>query len=459
MEPQIRYTKTSDGVSIAYFVVGAGPPIIMVGGGFGWPHIQLNWPVTLAVGGFEALLADHSMTFYDIRGTGSSQREITEFEEESLTFDLAAIIEMQPSTPVVLLAAGHGGPTAIRFAAGHPGLVSHLILWNTWADSRSHFGADEGANARAFTDLISTSVSAFARSVARSAVARGQDELERVLVRALAQGTFPEAAQLYYPVLFRDDATEAMGRVRVPTLVLNPARGPYVSTQTARQLAMGIPGAQLTFIEGPGVIPMWGDVPEGVRAIRAFLGDDAALTPQPPLLRGERGSGGGLRIVLFTDIVGHTEMMQRLGDAKGREVLREHERITRELLREHGGAEVKTMGDGFMASFGSVTSAMECAIALQRAFAARNLEPGTESLEVRVGLNAGEPIEEEGDLFGATVILASRIAAKAGAGEILVPETVRGLLSGKGFAFSDRGEFVPKGFDEGVRAWEVRWRE
>lgn len=159
--------------------------------------------------------------------------------------------------------------------------------------------------------------------------------------------------------------------------------------------------------------------------------------------------------MLFTDIVGHTEMMQRLGDAKGRDVLREHERITRDLLRQHGGAEVKTMGDGFMASFGSVTSAIECAIALQRAFAAREGEP----LQVRVGLNAGEPIEEDGDLFGATVILTSRIAARADAGEILVPETVRGLLSGKGFVFGDRGEFVPKGFDEGIRLWDVRWRE
>jgi len=87
-----------------------------------------------------------------------------------------------------------------------------------------------------------------------------------------------------------------------------------------------------------------------------------------------------------------------------------------------------------------------------------------EGVSIRVGLNAGEPIEEDApdgrrDLFGATVILASRICAMAGAGEILVPETVRGLLAGKGFVFGDRGEFVPKGFDEGVRVWEVRWRQ
>ena len=114
------------------------------------------------------------------------------------------------------------------------------------------------------------------------------------------------------------------------------------------------------------------------------------------------------------------------------------------------------MGDGFMASFSSVTKAVECSIALQRALAERKSD---EPLNVRVGLNAGEPIKEDGDLFGATVILASRIAAKADGGEILVADTIRGLCSGKGFLFADRGEFVAKGFEEPVRLYEVRWRE
>ncbi|MCH7616712.1 MAG: adenylate/guanylate cyclase domain-containing protein, partial [Chloroflexi bacterium] len=152
----------------------------------------------------------------------------------------------------------------------------------------------------------------------------------------------------------------------------------------------------------------------------------------------------------------HTEMMSRLGDERGRDVLREHETITRDVLKQHAGTEVKTMGDGFMASFSSVTKAVECSIALQRAFAERKSD---EPLNVRVGLNAGEPIEEDGDLFGATVILASRIAAKADGGEILVADTIRGLCSGKGFLFADRGEFVAKGFEEPVRLYEVRWRD
>jgi class 3 adenylate cyclase len=107
-----------------------------------------------------------------------------------------------------------------------------------------------------------------------------------------------------------------------------------------------------------------------------------------------------------------------------------------------------------MASFGSVTRAMDCAIALQRAFAAHAGEP----LQIRVGLNAGEPIEEDGDLFGSTVIMASRIAAHAAAGQILIPELLRHLLTGKSYVYADVGETMLKGFEDAVRLYEVRWQ-
>ena len=158
-----------------------------------------------------------------------------------------------------------------------------------------------------------------------------------------------------------------------------------------------------------------------VDLIREFVGMSASES------KADAAPSASLRTILFTDLVDHSAMMSRLGDDHGRDVLREHETVTRTVLKQYGGTEVKTMGDGFMASFGSVTRAVECAIALQKAFADREGEP----LNVRVGLNAGEPIEEDGDLFGATVILASRIAAKADGGEILVADTVRGLCSGK----------------------------
>jgi class 3 adenylate cyclase len=116
------------------------------------------------------------------------------------------------------------------------------------------------------------------------------------------------------------------------------------------------------------------------------------------------------------------------------------------------------MGDGFMASFSSATRALECAIAMQRAFAEHN-QTAAEPIRVRIGLNAGEPIAEEKDLFGTAVNMAARIAAKAEGGEILASDVVRQLVAGKGFLFSDRGEVELRGFEEAVRLYEVRWRE
>jgi class 3 adenylate cyclase len=242
------------------------------------------------------------------------------------------------------------------------------------------------------------------------------------------------------------DVTETLTQLDVPALVLHGRDSRIIPVAAVRAFASRISHAELVLLDGDTGAP-WMNYGQVVSQINKFLGNPESSAPAP-------GRSNTLATVLFTDLVGHTEMMSRLGDERGRAVLREHEDVTRNVLRQFGGTEVKTMGDGFMASFGSVTKAVECAIALQRAFAEREGEP----LAVRVGLNAGEPIEEDGDLFGATVILASRIAAKAEGGEILVADTVRGLCSGKGLLFADRGDFVAKGFEEPVRVYEVSWR-
>jgi adenylate cyclase len=203
-------------------------------------------------------------------------------------------------------------------------------------------------------------------------------------------------------------------------------------------------------LEGSSPLAATGDIADAALVIDEFLGREAPTPARP--------EASSFRTVLFTDLVGHTEMMQRLGDAKGRDVLREHERMVREPIKTHGGSELKTTEDGFMASFSSATKALECSIAMQRAFAAHN-ESSEEPILVRVGLNAGEPIAEDEDLFGTAVIEAARIAAAAKGGEILVSDVVRQLAKGKQFSFSDRGEVALKGFDEPVRLHEVRWRE
>ncbi len=188
-------------------------------------------------------------------------------------------------------------------------------------------------------------------------------------------------------------------------------------------------------------------------AIDEFLGEGeevaAGAAPTPV---------GTVHTLLFTDVEGSTALTQRLGDARARDLLREHERIVREALKAHGGSEVKTMGDGFMASFSSASTALECAIAMQRAFAQHN-ESAEEPIKVRVGLNAGEPIAEDDDLFGTAVNEAARITATANGGEILVSNVVRELAKGKDFLFADIGERQLKGFDESVRLFEVRWKE
>ncbi len=163
----------------------------------------------------------------------------------------------------------------------------------------------------------------------------------------------------------------------------------------------------------------------------------------------------GLRTILFTDLASSTALTQRLGDAKAQELVRAHNAIVREALKTHSGAEIKHTGDGIMASFPTASGALDCAIAIQRAVK----EDSADKLAVRIGLNAGEPVAEESDLFGTAVQLARRICDHAEAGQILVSNVVRELVAGKGFLFSDIGEVAPKGFEEPVRLYEVHWRD
>jgi class 3 adenylate cyclase len=172
---------------------------------------------------------------------------------------------------------------------------------------------------------------------------------------------------------------------------------------------------------------------------------------------GEAHSDSAFRTILFTDIVGSTDMTQRLGDDKSMELLRTHDLIVRGHLSQCAGNEVKHTGDGIMASFGSATRAIECAVAVQR-----SLETHSESAEhpiaVRIGVSAGEPVAERDDLFGAAVQLAARACNHAAAGAILVSTAVRELCLGKGIDFDARGPFELKGFAEPVPLYEVRWR-
>jgi class 3 adenylate cyclase len=163
------------------------------------------------------------------------------------------------------------------------------------------------------------------------------------------------------------------------------------------------------------------------------------------------------RTILFTDIVESTSLTQRLGDAGVMEMVRAHDKIVRGTLERHRGSEVKHTGDGLMAAFPSIVSAIESAVEIQRRISDAEAT-GRIPLRVRIGIAAGEPVTERNDLFGATVQLAARLCSRADPGGILVAGAVHDLALGKGFAFRSRGRLRLKGFDSPMPAFEVVWR-
>ena len=205
------------------------------------------------------------------------------------------------------------------------------------------------------------------------------------------------------------------------------------------------------------------------QAIQEFLAEESKPTKRKPA----HAAPSGLVTILFTDMEGSTSLTQRLGDAAAQDLLRTHNAIIRDALKAHHGSEIKHTGDGVMASFSTASKALECAVAIQTAFAERNAGVGAglappkgaasgaptplELLLVRIGLNAGEPVAEDQDLFGTAVQLAARVCARAEPGQVLAANVVRELAMGKGFLFSDQGDVVLRGFEDPVRLYEVRW--
>lgn len=190
--------------------------------------------------------------------------------------------------------------------------------------------------------------------------------------------------------------------------------------------------------------------------VEAFLGQiaESEAAKDPATLK----TGTALRIVLFTDIVGSTQMTQDLGDEAAMRVLQVHDTIIRGALDKHSGSEIKHTGDGIMASFASVSGSVKSAIDMQRGISEYNQSDPEMNLQVRIGLSAGEPVEENQDLFGCTVQLASRICNHADAEQILIAFTVQELCAGKGFKFADSGEVSFKGFDSPTRISSVIWQ-
>ena len=191
-----------------------------------------------------------------------------------------------------------------------------------------------------------------------------------------------------------------------------------------------------------------------------FMGNGTNLpsVPEPLKMPGPERDRA-TRTILFTDLEGSVQMTQRLGDAGAMELLKAHNGIIRQALQAHGGNEVKHTGDGFMVSFISASGAVDCAISIQGAIASHNEETSEDyPLRVRIGLHAGEPVTDGGDLFGVAVQLAARICDRAESDQILVGGVIKELCTGNTFEFTDRGAAELKGFETPVQLFEVPWR-
>jgi len=448
MEPRIQYAQTADGVSIAFWTLGEGMPYVSMPV-LPLTHVGLEWQWPELRRAYERLSEKRMVVRYDGRGSGLSERDVTDFSLDAHVLDLEAVVDHLGLESFALIAHGSPGPVAIAYAARHPERVSRLVFYGSFHRWPFDPGVVEPLSAlvRAQWGMGSAALSAVFVPSGDPAKAAAFTELQRVAARGKTAARWLEA--------FVDvDTTSLLKDIQAPTLVVHRRRDRAVPFRAGREMAALIPGARLEQLEGDIHIPFWGDSKAILDAIDGFLREGKAKTE----VEAPAAVPGAPLTILFTDMEGSTALTQRLGDAKAQEVVRTHNAIVRDALKAHSGSEIKHTGDGIMASFASASRALECAIEIQRAFAQHNESNPDIPIRVRIGLNAGEPVAEEEDLFGTAVQLAARICAQAEPGEILAPIVVRELAAGKGFLLADRGDVALRGFEDPVRLYEVRWR-
>ena len=445
MEPRIQYAKTEDGVSIAYWMIGEGPPLVRTSN-IPFSHIQWMWQRN--PGGeraiAEAIAERATYVQYDCRGSGSSTRDVADLSLEAHLTDLTAVVDRLALERFPLIAGAYAGPVAIAYAVRHPERLSHLILQNTYARYSDLLATPEGQTFHMLREkdwTIHTETGAHILMGWSAEAARLGAEFFRASISQ-------EGALAAFRKIEEFDVTDLLPDVQIPTLVTHGG-GPGIDWPPAnlsRELAAQIPGAELVIAESLGAV---------FAAVGEFLGVEAEV----PAFEPQAAISADVHTILFTDMEGSTTLADRLGDAGAQEVRRAHNEIVRAALQANSGSEIKHTGDGIMASFSTASAALDCAIAIQRGVAAYKDEHPDSPLGVYVGLNAGEPIAEDDDLFGTSVDLAARLVDHAQPGQIIASDVVRQLAAGKNFLFSDLGEAELRGFEDPVKLWELGWRE
>jgi class 3 adenylate cyclase len=445
MTPRIQYVTTPDGVRIAYatFGEGDGVPLVVLRSSQ-VSHVEAEWRLSRQLSEYgifvEQLASGRRVVRLDVRGGGLSDRDVADRSLEARVSDVATVVDRVGLGRFAIDALGDAGLLAIAYSARHPEQVSHLVLADAHVRGSGPWDTPRQKALRLLCEA-DWQLGTDAMGLRNLGWTDGAREFAAHMRACLRREDYLALVAADWEV----DLTPLLPCIAAPVLVCPSPRWAHVMrADGARELMSGLRDARLVSVRTSD---------ERIRVTEEFLGDTPSAPIAPPI---PEAAAGAFRTIVFTDLEGHTGMMQRLGDERGRDVLRTYERLTRDALREHGGTALKALGDGFMASFPSATRALQFAAALQRAVGA-HADAGGEPLRVRIGVNAGEPIAEGDDLFGTAVILAARVASEAAGGQVLVADVVRQLVAGKDLIFAERGAPVLAGFTEPVRLWEFLW--
>jgi class 3 adenylate cyclase len=429
--PETRYARQGD-LHLAYQVLGEGPPDILMLDQWA-SHVEAQWDVLPMASFRERLASFGRLIMFDKRGAGLSDPVPTSTLPtlEEWADDVSTVLDAAGSERAVVIANLGGGLLGTTFAAAHPERVASLVLVDCWArylkaDDYPIGGPREGVD-RA-TEEVETGaghglmIDLFAPSLVHDELVR------RAWARYERQATSPGMMKAVVRLMYESDVRSVLPAIRVPTLVIQRSGAERFGPPFGRYLADHIEGARYVELPGADSLIWAGDQSATLDEIENFV---TGIRPAPEPKR-------VLATVLFTDIVGSTATASELGDARWRRLLDEHNHVTRRQLERFGGRQIKTVGDGILATFDGPARAVRCAAAIRDGV-------GELGLQLRAGLHTGE-IELEGeDIAGLAVHIGARVSALASGGEILVSSTVKDLVAGSGLAFEDRGSHQLKG--------------
>jgi pimeloyl-ACP methyl ester carboxylesterase len=436
--PPTQYAKSGD-ASIAYQIVGDGPIDLVLVLGFA-THLELQWELPPFARFFERISSFSRLIMFDKRGTGLSDPVIEVPTLEQRIDDVRAVMDAAGSERAALFGVSEGGPMSILFAATHPGRVTALVLHGAMGRTTEAPDYPWASPAEALREAAAEFITPYwglqAEGVVELFAPSFADDPQAVefTARMERSAASPAMIQKIFEMFLDIDVRDILPTIQAPTLVLHRRGDRVVNRRAGEELAARIPHARYVELEGIDHLPWAGDAEAVLGEIEEFL-TGARSVPVPDRV---------LATVMFTDIVGSTLRAAELGDARWRELLSAHQTAVRRELMRFRGREVKTLGDGLLATFDGPARAVRCGHAI--AEAARS-----SGLEVRVGLHCGEVELMEQDVGGIAVHIAARIGALASAGEVLVSSTVKDLVAGSELRFVDRGARRLKGISDDWR--------